>query len=394
MSNIITDEKYTYDFKRLEKYCNENCVTLLEDYSIIFLTKNTFIIGNCIYKNCENEFDKKFCDLENTGAYCKYCIKKVANERRRQTCIKKYGVDNITKRSGYKENIVSPKYNYILLNDHCNKNNITLCNNYENKKLNAHYLIQGYCCNNNCTNIFNKKFYKLLNINSLCNSCIFIEAKEKRKNTNLLAIGCENYFQDEEIKDKIKQHNLKKYGVEHISQSEEIKEKVRETCLIKYGVEHQSYNKNTQNKITQTNLKKYGVEHLMKDPDYLENMLKKSYKFKEYVFPSGRIDQIQGYEHFALNELIINEKIDESNIITGCKNVPEILYYDENNIKRKHFVDIFISSQNRCIEVKSTWTFTKENVLCKQKAAKKLGYKYEIWIYDKKGNKICYDKCC
>jgi hypothetical protein len=26
----------------------------------------------------------------------------------------------------------------------------------------------------------------------------------------------------------------------------------------------------------------------------------------------------------------------------------------------------------------------------KQKAAKELGYKYEIWVYDKKGNKTCY----
>ena len=129
----------------------------------------------------------------------------------------------------------------------------------------------------------------------------------------------------------------------------------------------------------------------MKDPNYLENMLKKSHKFKEYIFPSGRIDKIQGYEHFALNELIINEKINESDIITGCKNVPEIWYHDEHNIKRRHFVDIFIPSQNRCIEVKSEWTFTKPNILIKQKAAKNLGYNYEIWVYDKKGNKTCYD---
>jgi hypothetical protein len=56
--------------------------------------------------------------------------------------------------------------------------------------------------------------------------------------------------------------------------------------------------------------------------------VKSSYSKKEYVFPSGRIDQIQGYEHFALDELIINEKIEESDIITGCKNVPEIWYHE------------------------------------------------------------------
>jgi hypothetical protein len=98
----------------------------------------------------------------------------------------------------------------------------------------------------------------------------------------------------------------------------------------------------------------------------------------------------QGYENFALDELIINDEIDESDIITGCANVPKILYIDENNKTRAHFVDIYIPSQNRLIEVKSTWTFTKCGVLLKQKAAKELGYNYEIWVYDKKKNKTCY----
>jgi len=29
----------------------------------------------------------------------------------------------------------------------------------------------------------------------------------------------------------------------------------------------------------------------------------------------------------------------------------------------------------------------------KQEAAKKLGYNFEFWIYDNKGNKLCYDNC-
>ena len=54
-----------------------------------------------------------------------------------------------------------------------------------------------------------------------------------------------------------------------------------------------------------------------------------------------------------------------------------------------HFVDFFIKSQNRCIEVKSTWTNqSKNNVLEKQQAAINLGYNYKIWIFDEKGNKL------
>ena len=57
------------------------------------------------------------------------------------------------------------------------------------------------------------------------------------------------------------------------------------------------------------------------------------------------------------------------------------------------YVDIYIPSQNRCIEVKSDWTYNikTNNIALKQLAAKELGYNYEIWVYDKKGNKtICY----
>ena len=63
---------------------------------------------------------------------------------------------------------------------------------------------------------------------------------------------------------------------------------------------------------------------------------------------------------------------------------------NENGKKHRHYVDIFIPSQKRCIEVKSTLTAKKNehNIFLKQNAAKELGYKYEIWVYDKNGNKV------
>jgi hypothetical protein len=129
----------------------------------------------------------------------------------------------------------------------------------------------------------------------------------------------------------------------------------------------------------------------------MENVVKKSYSRKEYIFPSGRIELVQGYEPFALNNLIINEKLNESDIIVGVKNVPEIWYIDNNNTKHRYYVDIFIPSQNKCIEVKSTYTYRKDEQvnIIKQNAAKNLGYNFEFWIYDNKGNRIniCEDKC-
>jgi hypothetical protein len=58
--------------------------------------------------------------------------------------------------------------------------------------------------------------------------------------------------------------------------------------------------------------------------------------------------------------------------------------------KHRHYVDIFIKSLNKCIEVKSTWTSEKknDNIFLKQKSAKEMGYAYEIWVYDGKKNLV------
>ena len=51
---------------------------------------------------------------------------------------------------------------------------------------------------------------------------------------------------------------------------------------------------------------------------------------------------------------------------------------------------LMIKNQNKCIEVKSIWTFEKkkDNVLLKQTTAKELGYLYEIWIFNPNGKLI------
>jgi len=292
-----------------------------------------------------------------------------------------------------KENIYKKKsfiYTLDYLNKYCLDNNITLINKLEYNNINCNTIIEGKCKKNDCDKYFKKKFYKLVKTNAYCLECIYNNAKEKRKQTNLNTIGNENYFQNDKIKEKIMQTNIIKYGVTHITKSDEIKNKIKQTNLKKFGFEHQSLNKDIQNKITETNLKKYGVKHLMHNPEYCDDMLRKLYKHKEYSLPSGIKVLYQGYENFALDDLLHIEKINENDIIMGIKNVPRITYIDDNNIERYHYVDIFIPSQNRCIEIKSSWTFKKPNVLLKQKYAKEKGYNYEIWVYDKKRNKTIY----
>jgi len=122
----------------------------------------------------------------------------------------------------------------------------------------------------------------------------------------------------------------------------------------------------------------------------MNKIINSSYCKKEFIFPSGKIELVQGYEPFALDDLIINDKINESDIIVGVLNVHEIWFTDENNEKHRYYVDIYIPSQNKCIEVKSLYTYN-DNIatnLLKQDAAIKMGYNFEFWIYDSKGNRI------
>ena len=372
-----------YDYEMLKNICDEVGVTLLIDYKDKYVTRDTRIIGKCIL--CDNSFDKSLnCLHKQRNFGCVSCAKKLKFERIKNTMVNKYGVEYAAQSQTFKDKMKE-----------------TTLEKYGVENANQSEIVKEKIRQTNL-----EKYGVEYGLQSE-------EVKEKRRITNLEKYGVENPLQREEIKEKCKQTCFKKYNVEHSSQcesvkekiretnlekygvnygfqNEEVKEKIRETNMVKYGVEHNLQREEIKEKIRETNMVKYGVEHTMQCPEIYEKQHKKSYYLKEYTLPSGKIIKIQGYEHFALYELMQKENIDEEDIITGCKNVPTIWYNDLNNKKRRHFVDIFIPSKNKCIEVKSTWTFTKQKeiVFLKQNAAKELGYLYEIWVYDNKGNKV------
>jgi hypothetical protein len=302
------------------------------------------------------------------------------------------------------------KYDYEMLKNICDDGNVTLLVDYKDKYVTRDTRIIGKCIL--CENSFNKSLNKLHKQRNFgCETCAKILKFERIKNTMTDKYGVEYAAKSEHFKNKMKSTNLERYDVEHAVQSEEIKDKIKKTNLEKYGFEYGLQNKGVKEKRRLSNLEKYGfenplqreeikekskktclnkygVEYPSQNNEVYEKINKTSYYIKEYILPSGNIIKIQGYENFALDELLKN--INENDIVTCCKNVPTIWYNDESGKKHRHFVDIFIPSQNKCIEVKSTWTFKKQKeiVLLKKMAAKELGYLYEIWVYDNKGNKI------
>ena len=401
-----------FNSETLIEYCNTNKITLLKSYEKI--NRESHIEGKCIYNECNNTFDKNFRQLVKTGAYCSSCMTNIANNKIRDAKV---------------------KYDINVLNQFCDENNILLTDDYSNKFINRDTIIEGVCKNSDCENIFSKPFRQLLKINGYCENCSKKNGKIKVLETNIKKYGVDNAMKCQDFKDKQKQAMLSKYGVEHnsqlesikqqkrdksikkygknyILQSSEIRNKIKQTNLQKYGVENPQQNKEIKNKtcstnmdkfgcksptgdklvkekIIKTNMERYGVPHHSQNPEIAEKMLNNSYQRKEYTLPSGKIIKYQGYENFALDELLFEEKISEDDIITSRAKVPEIWYYDENNKKHKYYVDIYIKSQNRCIEVKSTWTNQPKNCVLEKKASSEsLGYKYDLWIYDKKRNKI------
>jgi len=398
-----------YNSNTLITYCNEYNISMLNDYTNTNITRESHIEFKCM--QCCKEFNKTFRQIVKTGAYCQMCM------------------SNITKNKLRNANV---KCDVNMLMDFCDKNNLLLLDDYSNKFINRNSLIEGICKRDDCENIFRKPFRELLKINGYCQDCSRENGKVKIVETNLKKYGVNCPLQLPEIREKIKQTTLEKYGVEHNSQSNKIKEQkkekslqkygceftlqsseirnqIRQTNLIKYGVENPQQNKeikektmNTnielygcksptgnilvRNKIIQTNLEKYGVPHHSQNPEIADNMLTKSYDKKSYMLPSGKTIFIQGYENYMLDYLLSVEKIDENDIFTKRNEVPEIWYNDKRGKVRRHYVDFYIKSQNRCVEVKSTFTNQeKNNVFEKQKAAKDLGFKYEIWIFNKSG---------
>jgi len=332
-------ERVKYDFARLDQYCKDNNVVLLEDYSGCDLNSIKIIKSKCLNESCHNICEKLFKSFIISGSYCNSCSKKNKMDKIKNFNILNYGYD-----FPFSSNIILNKSKETCIKKY------DVCNPFKNK-----------------------------------------EILEKTKQTLIERYGVKNPILNEDIKNRIKYTFIKKYGKENFLQTEEIKDIRKQKCFEQYGVNHYLQSDEVKEKMKLNNIVKYGVEYPNQNENVMEQYSKRAYKFKTYKFKSGKEIKCQGYEPFALNE--INENLNDDEIITGAKNVPKIWYYDANNKKHRHYVDIYIKSQNKCIEVKSTWTYQKkkDNVLLKQQAGKELGYKYEIWVYDKKGNKIWYD---
>lgn len=297
-------------------------------------------------------------------------------------------------------------YNIENVKNIIKRDNAVLLGEY--KKVTRNILIHFICsCN---TEVFKNPHSFMYVSGAFCKKCTRKNAIIKTRKTFMEKYGVEHVFQNETIKNKAKQTLIERYGVEYTlnhpefknkaknttlsrfgteyaSQAQQFKDQIKQSCLERYGVECVLNAPQVRNKIKQTNLERYGVENAAQSPEIMEKTQKNAKKYKEYTLPTGKVIKVQGYEPFALDYLV--KHYNEEDIKTDRKDIPRITY-TANDKTRYYFPDIYIPSENKIIEVKSTWTYKckQDNIQEKAEATRQAGYAYEIWIYTANGEKI------
>lgn len=327
------------------KYNFELLKQLSEQYGFKIFNKEdekfnykSLIKGTCVFEGCDKIFEKVFNNvIKYESYYCEECTQKVRIEKYEQKCLEKYGVPNPNQVEDVRQK-------------------------YENT------MIEKYGVPT-----------------PLKNPSI----EEKRIKTNMEKYGVDNPLKNPSIEEKRIKTNIERYGAgnameaKNDEEKQEINKKREKTMMNKSDDEK----KEMLEKRQATCFKKYGVKNPMQNAVISQKCGKNAFKLKQYVLPSGKIINLQGYEHHCIYDLIKKENINESDILNERADVPEIWYKDQNNVERRHFVDFFIKSLNKMIEVKSEWTLSiaEEKIFLKQKAAHQLGYDYEIRVYSEKG---------
>lgn len=213
--------------------------------------------------------------------------------------------------------------------------------------------------------------------------------KEKFNNTSRERYG-DIYSRTDLFKNQMRDTCLEKYDVTNTSHLQEVKDKMANTNIKRYGSKSSFGNENVRQKFKNTCIERYGVDNPTKTEHVKQKIEASGVLYKDYKFPSGKIEKIQGYESYAIDILINN--YDECDIIVGRKNITEHIGSIRYGADKQYFPDIFVKSACLVIEVKSSWTYDKhiENIRLKRQAILDAGYKFEIWIFDKTSNLKIY----
>lgn len=249
------ETKYTKWYGISEKRIKSENLTLWENIlnwsklDIPFKEKFYLYINNikevpkC--KKCKNGV--KFIDMSH--GWRQFCSKrcmfdsKEIKEKRKKTCIEKWGVDNPSKSNKIKEKVKQTNRD----------------------KFGYDFPLQ----NPDILNDIKDKFIQKWGVD---NPSKVEEIKEKRKET-FKEIWDGHPAKSEIVKEKLKNYFVEKFGVEHSSKNEFIKEKIKKGLEEKWGT-HPMKLEHFKEKRKKTNLKNWGVEYYTQTDHYRERIKK------------------------------------------------------------------------------------------------------------------------
>ena len=153
--------------------------------------------------------------------------------------------------------------------------------------------------------------------------------------------------------------------------------------------------KEAQNKEGVSMKKSIKIKLSWQDPVFWKKQ-QNSLSYKNFILPSGKNVKLQGYEPQVLSELL--KKYAEQDIAIGIKNINLVtgfIDYTYNNKLHRYFPDFYIKSTNTIIEVKSEWTYKKQegkNKLKRQACLDKgLNFEFAIFKSGQSKNHLKYE---
>jgi len=220
----------------INNYITDSDLTFKEKF---YLYENRLTCKPSCY--CSNNL--KFIDMKS--GFRDFCSKECMlnsediKNRKKQTCIDKYGVDNPAKSKEIKEKV--------------KKTNL--------EKFGTEYPLQSETILEKFKSDFKEKW-------GVDNPSKVKEIREKANSTNVERFGSEYAMRNPEVKRSLSTYFMEKFGVDNPSKLKEVTDKRKQTIFSKYGVESALKLKEFQEKSKQTNLERYGSEYYVQTNEY------------------------------------------------------------------------------------------------------------------------------
>ena len=187
------------------------------------------------------------------------------------------------------------------------------------------------------------------------------------KRTMTARHGVAHALQSGVLADKAAQTSLARFGYSNASNSPEVQEKIKRVNQERYGGNSAMCNNRIQCKAQATTQSNYGVAHPLQNKELFAKAMRTAHRVKTVKY-GKRVVEYQGWEDtvFAL----LAKKFGLDSVLTQFdSDFPDWIFAEAGT-----FPDLFVSTKNLFVEVKSLWTFLgrKTNLRVNRKKASNL----------------------